>query len=131
LHGVYDLEPTDAPSDFAEAVRRLESSRPRRSLVVLLSDVREEDAEELSLLLAPVRKRHLVIVASMLDPEIRKAAYVSPKTLDQAVLAASALDTMGRRRRALAGLRRRSVWGVAAEPAALGGALLERYLELK
>src|SRR5690606_38108138 len=42
LHGVYDLEPTDAPSDFAEAVRRLESSRPRRSLVVLLSDVREE-----------------------------------------------------------------------------------------
>jgi uncharacterized protein (DUF58 family) len=131
LHGVYDLEPTDAPSDFAEAVRRLEASRPRRSLVVLLSDVREEDAAELALLLAPVRKRHLVLVASLLDPAIREAAHVSPDTLDEAVLAASALDYMGRRRRALTSLRRRSVWAVAAEPEGLGRALLDRYVELK
>lgn len=131
LHGVYDLEPTTAPSDYAEAFRRLEETRPRRSLVVLLSDVRDEDAEELSRLLAPVRKRHLVIVASLLDPEVRKAAHARASTLDEAVLAASALDYLGRRRRALQGLRRRSIHGVSAEPAELGAALLERYLELK
>jgi len=131
LHAVFDLEPTDAPSDFAEGFRRLEAARPRRSLVVLLSDVREEDAAELSLLLAPIRKRHLVIVASLLDPAIRQAAQKSPRSLDEAVLAASALDYTGRRRRALASLRRRSVYAVAAEPAELGGALLDRYLELK
>jgi uncharacterized protein (DUF58 family) len=131
LHGIYDLEPTNAPSDFAEAIRRLEASRPRRSLVVLLSDIREEDAAELAMLLSPVRRRHLVIIASILDPAIREAAHASPETLAEAVLAAAALDYMGRRRRALSSLRRRSVWGVAAEPAGLGSALLDRYLELK
>ena len=131
LDAVYDLDTTTAPSDYAEACHRLATRQPRRALVVLLSNLRDDDAGDLSGLIAPLRKRHVLLLASLRDPALRVAREAAVVDLDGAIRAA-ALDEYELRRRESRGLLRgRGVRVLDVEPVELPRALVAQYMEIK
>ncbi|MEA3275068.1 MAG: DUF58 domain-containing protein [Pseudomonadota bacterium] len=65
LNAIYDLQPTLEASDPLLAARELMKSQTQRSMVVLLTNSRDEDEEELVSAIRLLRRRHLVVVADL------------------------------------------------------------------
>jgi len=70
LNVIYDLQPSLNSPDYTQAAMRLMSKQKRRALVVLLTNLRDEDESELLPALHLMRKRHLVLVASLQETSI-------------------------------------------------------------
>ena len=131
LNAVYDLQTSTAPSDFAEAAQRLATRQKRRCLVVLLTNLRDEDAEDLPLALAPLRRRHLVLLASLREPILNEALESEVEDLESALRVAAAHRYSEGRARAHALIQRAGVRALDVEPAELPAALVNRYLDIK
>lgn len=103
----------------------------RRSLVVLFTDLVPAVVEEgLLPALAPVLRRHTVLIAALSDPWVVELAAGRGEVAD--VYAAAAAERSLAERRRLAGLlRRRGVEVVDAPPAHFASAVSDTYLALK
>jgi len=79
LNHLYDYETSPFPSDFSEAAERLLKYQQRRSMVVVMTNLRGEDSDELREPLKKLRQKHVVVFASlresgigaMLDKDLR------------------------------------------------------------
>lgn len=131
LNGVFDLQPTGAPSDFAAAAAQLAIQQRRRALVTLITNLRDDDSEALVQALRPLQRRHLVLVASLREASLRAATLAPLQTFQDALRAASAVDYLEGRARAHAQIRRRGLLTLDVEPDLLPAELVNRYLEIK
>jgi uncharacterized protein (DUF58 family) len=73
LNHLYDYQTTAAPSDFSGAVEQLMIRQRRRSLVILLTNLRGEDGKELVPALQVLKSKHLVLLASMRERSVEDA----------------------------------------------------------
>ncbi len=73
LNHLYDYRTTPAPSDFAQAVEHLMARQRRRSLVIVLTNIRGEDGKELLPAMQVLNTRHLVLLASMREGAVQQA----------------------------------------------------------
>lgn len=127
----FDLQPTLASPDYHTAAVALMTQLRKRALVVLLSNLRDEDDEGLKSAVALLRQRHRVVVASLREP-ILGAALRAPVTgLQEALTHAATAEYLERRQRAFARLELGDVPCLDVEPEALPLALVNRYLDLK
>lgn len=131
LHRVYDLETTPAPSDYLEAVTELMVRQRRRALVVLLSNLRDEDSHELRSALELLRTRHLVVLASLRESALRDRLEQTPRDLTEALSVASVHRYLEARRHAFEALQVRGVLSIDVEPDLLPARIVDRYLEVK
>ena len=67
LNTVYDLQTSQRPADFPEAVQAVLSRQRRRALVILVTNLRDEDDEELLGAVKRLGRQHRVLVASLRD----------------------------------------------------------------
>lgn len=65
LSNTYDIEAGTEAADYLEAARQLMPLQRRRALVVLITNTRDEDSDELSSAIALLAQRHLVVVADL------------------------------------------------------------------
>jgi len=131
LAAIHDLQPSLRASDYLEAARTLLTRLRKRSLVVLLTDLRDEDEETLGPALRLLRTRHRVILASLREPELDRAQKEPVADFGQA-LRAGALDAyLAERRRAFARLDPGGALALDVLPAQLPVALVNRYLAVK
>jgi uncharacterized protein (DUF58 family) len=131
LNGLFDIQPTTAPSDFSEAATRIATRVKRRALIILVSNLRDEDARELPAALAPLRRKHLVLLASLREPSIEAAREGSVADLPDALRVAAAHEYMEARQRAHNLVRGRGVQTLDVLPSNLPVALVNRYLDIK
>lgn len=131
LSSIFDLQTTTAPSDYAHAAATLATRQRRRALVVLVTNLRDDDASDLPLALAPLRRRHLVLTASMREASLIAAAQAPIADLSDALRAASAARYLHQRRLAHSTLRQHRLLTLDVEPEALPATLVNRYLEIK
>ncbi|HEX2252464.1 MAG TPA: DUF58 domain-containing protein [Thermoanaerobaculia bacterium] len=131
LHALYDLETTTRPPDYLEAARRLRTLQKRRALVVLVTNLREEDEGELLPALRMLRPLHLVLVASLRETVLGEVLAVPPDDHPQAVLAAATHHYLEERDRVRDRLRGRGILTLDVEPAELPVSLVNRYLDVK
>jgi uncharacterized protein (DUF58 family) len=129
---IYDLEPALVESDyrgaFAEALARFR----RRSLFVVLTDLVEQAVgESLVPALPLIARRHLVIVASVQDPDVLAWATSSPADASAAYRKAAAISTLEARARATSRLRGLGATVVDAPPGRLAPQLADAYLRVK
>jgi len=127
----YDLQATAAPTDYLAAARALQERQRRRALVILVTNVRDEDDSELAMAVTLLAQRHLVLVASLREQAVEQAAKRAGENLEQAIRSASAMHYMAGRERVHDDLNRRGVMTLDVECAELSSALIERYLRLK
>lgn len=131
LEAVYDLQVTRETPDFSLAATQLAARLRRRSLIVLVTNVRDEDISDLEPAVRVLGGKHLVLVASLRERALREALAAPPRTLDDAILTSAVLVYDEARRRAHDRLAGRGVLTLDSEPDELPVALVNKYLEIK
>lgn len=129
---MYDLEARLVESDYRGAFLAALTRFRRRSLLVLLSDLAEEAVAETLLPALPlVARRHLVIVASVTDPEVAGWAAALPDDATAAYRKAAAVSALAARARTAARLRALGATVIDAEPGRLSALLADAYVDIK
>jgi uncharacterized protein (DUF58 family) len=131
LEGVYDLHPQPVATDYLEAAMRLAALQARRALVLLVTNARDEDIEDLAAGVRQLQRRHLVCVASLREGVLDSLVRESPSNTDRALEASAALHYLESRSRAHAALRAQGAAVLNVTAAELPGALVEHYLAIK
>ena len=103
----------------------------RRSLIVLLTNLRDEDDVTLAPALAQLRRRHLVLVANLRETGLDRIMAEPVGDFDAALTYASATDYLKSRERQIRMLRAVGANVLDAAPPQLPMALVNRYWELK
>lgn len=131
LNRVYDLQTSTEPADYRQAAQRLMTRQRRRAMVILVSNLRDEDSSELRTALAILRRRHLVLVASLKETAIAAKAAASVEGFREAVTVAAANRYLAERAQSHEALRKGGVALVDSAPKDLPVHLVNAYLDLK
>lgn len=131
LGAVYDLQPQPVATDYLACATELGLRQPRRSLVVIITNVRDEDVEDLLAAVRQLRRRHVVIVASLREKALDQASASLPGDFEGALLAGAVAVYLEDRRRAHDALRAHGASVLDVDSDALPAALVERYLAIK
>jgi len=130
VHALFDLEPEPVEPDHALAFRHV--ARRKRALVVVLTDVLDEAASRSLVAALPVlARRHAVLAAGALDPELASRLTTPPQTRADALAMAVAADLDADRRRAAAALRGGGAQVVEAPAGELGARCVAAYLSAR
>lgn len=131
LGALYGLETTTEPPDYLLAAQRLETLQRRRALVVLVSNLRDEDASELLPALALLKRRHVVMFANLREKALFEAARRPIHKLSDALLAGATRHYLEARENAHQKVKSLGVLTLDVEPDQLPVAMVNRYLEVK
>ena len=131
LDTVYDLQASTRSPDFLQAATDLMKRLKKRSLVVLVTNLRDEDNAELLPALHLMRQRHLVLLASLQERVINEVLGEPVKDFDDALSNSATHSYLADRRRAHEAIKANGVLTVDVEPEKLPVALVNRYLDIK
>jgi uncharacterized protein (DUF58 family) len=131
LNAVYDLRSTLQPADFAAAADSLLARQRRRALVVLVSNLRDEDDEELLRAVKRIGRQHRVLIASLREEVLDSLRHTPVEDFATALSYCGTVDYLNAR----AGLHERlaahNLPVLDARPSELGPQLVSRYLAWK
>jgi uncharacterized protein (DUF58 family) len=128
---LYGVQPTPTHSDYVAAAQQLLRQQHKRSLVIVITNFRDEDNTELGQALRLLRSRHLVMLASLRERVVRELIEQPLTHADAAIDVASAHLYEQSRRDAFHRLAARDALMVDAEPERLGIELVNRYHAVK
>ena len=131
LNTVYDLHPTTQTSDFSNAAREFMSRQRKRSLVVLMSNIREEDADDVVAALKLLRQRHLVLVANLREEALDQALHEPVRDFDDAITYTGAFAYNRARQRSARALDGHRVVNLDVTPSELAVRAVNSYWEIK
>lgn len=131
LRASYDLQPQAVATDYLAAATELSLHQRRRSLVMLVTNLRDEDIDDLLVAVRMLQRRHLVCVASLRERELDEALARPVGDLADAVHAGAIARYLEQRAAAHDTLRRNHVMVLDVTCADLPAALVERYLAVK
>jgi len=126
-----DVEPSATFSDYERAAADLMQRQRKRSLLVLITNCRNEDAADLGAALKVLRTRHLVVLANLREQIVGQIADQPLRSPDSALEAAAALAYAEQRRDMMGKLAHGGVLMIDCEPKRLGVELVRRYTILK
>ena len=131
LNAVYDLQATQRPADYSEAVERLLARQQRRALVIVLGNLRDEDDAGLHAALTRLSRRHQVLMVSLREEILDRLRLRPVQTLEDALDYCGAQDYLCIRENLHKRLHARGVPVLDARPGDLGPELVGRYLAWK
>ncbi|MDF5891980.1 DUF58 domain-containing protein [Pseudomonas syringae pv. syringae] len=131
LNSVYDLQTTRRPADYSAAVRQLMVRHKRRSLVVLMTNLRDEDDEELLAAARQLGKQHRVLIASLREEVLDGLRHSPVHTHDEALSYCGTIDFLNARASLHDRLSAQGIVIMDARPGELGPQLVNRYMSWK
>jgi len=131
LNHVYDLHATPSASDYSAVAKALLTRQSKRSLVIFVSNIRDENTDDLEPAIRVLQKRHLVMVANLEEPALHSVTQTPVKTFNQALTYAGTISYLDQRKVIEKSLNQRGVITVNSLPSVLPVALVNRYMEIK
>ncbi|KPA88486.1 hypothetical protein PF66_04849 [Pseudomonas asplenii] len=131
LNAVYDLDSSQRPADYQAAVSQVLARQKRRALVVLITNLRDEDDEELLTAVKRLGRQHRVLVASLREEILDQLCQNPVQTLDEALAYCGMVDYLNARAHLHERLNAHGVPVLDARPGELGAELVSRYLSWK
>jgi uncharacterized protein (DUF58 family) len=131
LNGLYDLQAGNRASDYLVAAEKLSQRQRKRSLVVIVTNSRDEEIDELLMAVKLLQKRHLVLVANIREAILDESLQVPITTLDQAALYAGTVTYLQQRTAAHRRLQQGGVYAVDCLAKELAPTLANSYWEIK
>lgn len=130
LNSLYDLQSTTESSDLIQAAQTLMQRQQKRALVVIVSNIRDDDADELLMAVKLLSRRHLVMLACLrenfLDQPLPDEA-----TTDEAFDYCARQLYREQRGQVIRELKARGALVVDSVPQRMHVALIQEYLALK
>jgi uncharacterized protein (DUF58 family) len=132
LEALHAVEPELIEPSYTRAFEYIAANCKRRALVVVLTDlVDEEGSRELLASLKLLKPRHLPLVATIGDRDLRAAVTDAPATLRELFTQSVAEEIMLQREAALRLVERQGGLALDVTAATLAPALLETYIRVK
>jgi uncharacterized protein (DUF58 family) len=132
LEALYDVRAAETFVDFRRFVEFVQVRVPRRSLLMLFSDLLDEaHAMPLAEHAALLKRKHLPVCVTMDDPVARNLADAPAPSAEDVYRRAAAADVLADRDMVKAHLSKAGVQLVEASSAELAHATVSRYLQLK
>ncbi len=142
LNALYPLEPTLKTPDYYQAALDLGKRLNKRALIIVLSNVRDEDEDGLGAAMAQLKRRHLVMFANLKEaaldnalhpPQKRDTTLASKHEYDRTSLLtfAAAAGYANSREKVIGHMRARGINMLDTVPEKLPIALVNRYLDMK
>jgi len=131
LNTVYDLDSSQHPADYQAAVTQLLARQKRRALVVLVTNLRDEDDEELLIAVKRLGQRHRVLVASLREEALDRLRQTPVQTLPEALAYCGTVDYLNARATLHERLSAHGMAVLQARPGELGAELVTLYLGWK
>lgn len=132
LDALYRAEPELVEPDYHRAIAYLGVRNPRRSLVIIFTDIADRTAAQTLLAsVGSLQPRHLPMIVLLADPNLRRYAEAEPRDEDDLYRAAVAQRLLGERATLLKTLEARGVITLDVTADQLTVALLDRYLQIK
>ncbi len=128
---LFDVQPTTHASDYLMAAELFMKQFRKRCLVVLLTNLRDEEDTTLLPAIKLLRGRHLVMLANLREGVIDELLASPVSTFEAALDHAAAHDYMARRVEIFQKLAHCGVSVLDVAPTRLATAVVNRYLELK
>ncbi|MBB3104075.1 DUF58 domain-containing protein [Azomonas macrocytogenes] len=131
LNALYDLESTRQPADFTAAVGELLDRGQQRSLVVILSNLRDEDNDELPVALAPLLRRHAVVLVSLRETVLDRLRRRPVASFEDTLAYQGAMTYLDARENLHRQLMTQGIALLDTSPDELAPRLVEHYLARK
>jgi uncharacterized protein (DUF58 family) len=132
LEALYSVEPEMIEPSYSRAFEFIAANSKRRSLVILLTDlVDEEGSKELLTSLRLLRPRHLPLVVTIADRDLKAVVSNAPANVRDLFTQSVAEEVMYLREAALRLVESQGGLALDVTAAALAPALLEKYLQVK
>jgi uncharacterized protein (DUF58 family) len=132
LNTVFDLHAECEATDYLRMFEHLSRYQTRRALILVITNVRDEDIEDMLSAVIQLRKKHLVCVASLREDVLESSEQNTEiKTMEQALRLSSIANYIGHRERAHEKLRSANIDVLDVSCSALPSALVEHYLRIK
>lgn len=132
LEALYSIEPEMIEPSYSRAFEFISANSKRRSLIVLLTDlVDEEGSKELLSSLHLLRPRHLPLVVTIADRDLKAVVREDPSTVHELFTQSVAEEIIHQREAALRLVESKGGLALDVTAAALAPAILETYLRVK
>ena len=131
LNTVYDLDSTQRPADYQAAANQLLTRQKRRALVVLVTNLRDEDDDELLSAVKRLSVQHRVLVASLREAALDTLRQAPLQTLPEGLAYCGTVSYLNERAELHERLSAHGVPVVDVRPAELGAELVTQYLNWK
>ena len=131
LNAVYDLDTTRRTADYQAAVSDLLARQKRRALVIMVTNLRDEDDETLMTAVKRLSRQHRVLVASLREEVLDQLRQAPVQTVPEALAYCGTVDYLNTRNELHDRLSAQGLSVLDTSPSALGAALVTRYLSWK
>lgn len=131
LNALYDLQPTLEAPDYSQAAAQLLIRHKKRALVILITNLRDEDTDDLLPALNLLRKRHLLLLTSMRELALDQKLTEPVDHLEEAIEQAATQHYLQLRQQTLERVRATGALCLDVPPNELSTQLINRYLEIK
>lgn len=131
LLAMYDIETSSVTADYRKAAQDVLKQQNRRALVVLITNSRIEDHDDLLQLVSQVKKKHLVVIANLRESELLNEQGKQVGSLEEAIKYQAKHHYLTERNKLATQLAHRSVPLLDVTAKQLPIALVNSYLELK
>ena len=131
LNKVYDLQSNSLNSDFLQAAENFSRRHHKRSLVIIVSNIRDEDTSDLAMAAKLLSKRHIVVVASMKEMALNKCLNQPVTTFNEALSYSATHGYLAERKDVLKQLATMGANVIDSSPSNLHIHLANEYLRLK
>jgi len=131
LNTVFDLNASAVATDYLEAATVLGARQSRRCLVLLITNARDEDIDDLLAAVRLLQRRHLVCVASLREAALDRELKHGVNGFDDALMLGATAQYVEQRTRTHALLRAQCPDLLDVTCAQLPAALVEHYLAMK
>ncbi len=131
-NAMFDIEPELTESDYRSAFTEVLLRFSRRTMLIIHTELVEQTIGEFLLPALPLLTRsHVVVIASVQDPEVEQWATHTPTNAESAHRHAAAVASLAERKRAIVELRRTGATVIDAPPGKLAARLMDHYLDVK
>ncbi len=131
LNQIYNLHPTSEAADYLSAAKNVASLQKKRSLVIILTNTRDEDHEDLTAAVTILRKKHLVILSDLREKILDDSLKNDVDSLDSAVLFNTVTAYHESRQKNHTNLNHQGILTLNVLPEKLPAALVNEYLKVK
>lgn len=131
LNGLFDIQANAVASDFIGMAEFIAAHQTKRALIIVLTSLRDEDADTLLPAVQLLRRRHLVTVASLRESALDEVLQQRIKTFDDAIRVAATSRYLESQHQFLEQLRAQKLAVLDCLPDALAPALVNHYWQLK
>lgn len=131
LNEMYDLHAGNCASDYIAAAEKLSVLQRKRSLIILVTNSRDEEVDELLIATSVLRRRHVVLIANIREAVVDQLQENGVDSLNDALSYAGVHHYLNSRREVQQKISSQGVYNIDCLASQLPVRVANSYLEIK